>query len=389
VLYTFSGHTGTINGVTFSPDGKYIATASDDGTARIWEVTPPKEVAYFPFVDSNGVDPTQLGWAWLMNYSPDGTRFLTDYMDHDVRIWDAASGKELLKLKGFEGNYYPDRTLFSLDGTLVAAGGIDLISNDKALTDRAILVWDARTGKQLVRLIGLEGFDQISFAFSPDGIHLVGAIRDDGKIIVWDVKSGKALLTIEGPPSGILWIAYSPDGKHLISGDNDGNGIIWDATTGQKVFNLPQEEEVSYVVYRPDGKRVALASLFGTISIWDTSTGKELLRFKAHKGWIGQFAFSPDGKNLATVSDADGLVRMWDAASGLNLWTLPVDTEGVGGVAFSPDGKRLAVGANSGIYTFIVSIQDLIEFAKSRLTRQLTIEECQKYLHVEQCPAKP
>jgi len=389
VLYTFSGHTGTINGITFSPDGKYMATASEDRTARIWEVAPPKELAYFPFVDSNGVDPTQLGWAWFVNYSSDGTRFLTTYMDHDARIWDASSGEELLKLKGFEGNYYADRTFFSPDGKLVAAGGIDLISNDKAITDRAIIVWDAQTGKQFVRLVGLEGFDQISFAFSPDGTHIAGAIRDNGKIIIWDVKNGKVSLTIEGPPSGILWIAYSPDGKHLITGHKDGNGIIWDTATGQKTFTLSQHEQVSYVAYSPDGKRVALASLFGTISIWDASTGKELLRFKAHKGWIGQFAFSPDGKYLATVSVADGLVRMWNATSGLILWTLPVDTEGVGGVEFSPDGKHLAVGANSGIYIFVVPVQDLITFAESRITRQLTLDECQKYLHVQKCPASP
>jgi WD40 repeat protein/transcriptional regulator with XRE-family HTH domain len=389
VLFTLAGHTGTINCLAFSPDGKYMATASDDGTTRIWEVTLPKELAYIPFVDSNGVDPTHLGWGWQMDYSPDGTQLITDYMDHDVRIWDASSGKELLKLKGFEGNYYPDRTFFSPDGKLAAAGGLDLISNDKTITDRDILVWDAQTGKQIVRLVGLEGFDQISFAFSPDGTHLAGVIRDNGKIIIWDIKSAKEWLTIEGPPSGILWIAYSPDGRQFVTGHKDGNAIIWDATTGEKVFTLAQNEQVSYVSYSPDGKRVALSSLFGTISLWDASTGKELLRFKAHKGWIGQFAFSPDGKYLATVSVADGLVRMWDASTGVNQWTLPVDNEGVGGVAFNPDGKYLAVGANSGIYSFIVPIRDLITYAKSRVTRPLTLEECQKYLHIQQCLSNP
>jgi len=134
---------------------------------------------------------------------------------------------------------------------------------------------------------------------------------------------------------------------------------------------------------------VALSGGYGGISIWDAITGEELLKFKSHKGWIGQLAFSLDGKSLASVSVADGLVRMWNATNGLNLWTLPVDAEGIGGVAFSSDGKHLAVGANSGIYIFVVPIQDLITLAESRVTRQLTLEECQVYLHVQKCPASP
>src|SRR5262249_24567499 len=144
-------------------------------------------------------------------------------------------------------------------------------------------------------------------------------------------------------------------------------------------------EQVSAVAYSPDGKRVTLADAISTISFWDASNGKELLRFKGHKGRIGQLAFSLDGKYLATASSADGLVRIWDAANGAKMGSLPVDTNGVNGVSFSPDGTKLAVGANSGIYIFIVRVQDLITFAETRVTRQLTVEECQKYLHLEQC----
>jgi len=217
VLYTFSGHTGTIFGIAFSPDGRRIAIASGDGTARIWQVTPPQEVRYFPFVDSNGVDPTGIGWGWMLRYSPDGRRILADYLDHDARIWDALSGKELLKLEGFEGNYYANYPVFSADGKLVAARGADLIGDEKGMSDRAIIVWDAQTGKQLVRLVGLDGRDEISCAISPDGTHVAGAIRDNGKIIIWEVKSGKAMLTMEGSPLGVIWVAYSPDGKPLIT----------------------------------------------------------------------------------------------------------------------------------------------------------------------------
>jgi hypothetical protein len=79
---------------------------------------------------------------------------------------------------------------------------------------------------------------------------------------------------------------------------------------------------------------------------------------------------------------------MWDAATGLNVLNLPVDGSGTGDVSFSPDGKRLAVSGMSGIYIFVLPVDELVTLAKSHLTRTLTTEECQQYLHVEQCPVE-
>lgn len=170
--------------------------------------------------------------------------------------------------------------------------------------------------------------------------------------------------------------------------------MIWDTATGEKVWTVLYEEGIGIAsfpdigfdaAYSTDGKRVALTGGPGTTKIWDTATGEEVLVLRGHTGSVVAVAFSPDGSQIATAS-VDGTAKVWDAVTGMNLLTLPVDSQGAGGISFRPDGKRLAVGAFSGIYVFVLPVEDLMELAKSRLTRSLTIEECQQYLHLPGCP---
>jgi WD40 repeat protein/class 3 adenylate cyclase len=380
VLYTLSGHTVDINSVTFSPDGTRLATAGYDYTVRVWDITPAKEALFIPFANN-----VTSGWSWRLAYSRDGTRILTDYTDSNARIWNATSGKELLQFSGH--NSYALNTAYSSDGKLVAT-----VNEDNTIT-----IWDGQTGKQKITLAGHEDFIPQT-SFSPDGTRLASASLD-GTIIIWDLSSGKALFTLQGPVTelngkaysvgGFGSVAYSPDGEHLVSGDRHGNGAIWDATTGEKTFELPGPTDGIWgIAYSPDGKYVALGGHTGAIGIWNATTGKKILTLRGHTTEVAAITFSPDGKLIATAS-IDGTAKVWDATTGLNLLTLPVDSRGAGGVSFSPDGKRLAVGGASGIYVFVLPMDELVALAKSRLTRSLTTEECQQYLHVPTCPNNP
>ena len=371
VLYTLSGHTYEINSIDFSPDGTRLATASGDGTARVWDITPAREALFIPFADS-----VMSSWSMRLSYSPDGTRILTDYADGNARIWDATLGKEVLRLS--DDNIRSLNTSYSSDGKLVAT------AND----DNTITVWDGQTGQQRITLVGHKSFISQT-AFSPDATRLASA-SFDSKIIFWDLTSGKVLFKLTGPAEGFNSIAYSPDGKRLLSGDRGRHGAIWDATTGEKLFNLPgwYFDDIWSAAYSPDGKYVALGGHTGTIGVWDATTGQKLLNLKGNSARVTGIAFSPDAKWIAAAS-ADGTARVWDAANGVNLLTLPIDSRAVGGVSFSPDGKRLAIGGRLGVYVLVLPIDELVALARSRLTRTLTTEECQQYLHVEACPAEP
>ncbi len=369
VLYTFYGHTSNVTGVAFSPDNNRVASSSYDQYVRIWDLSPQSEALFIPFANSN--DKT---WFWIVNYSPDGKHILTDYTDGKARIWDASSGKELQQLIGKNTNNQP--TAFSPDGKLAASGN----------TDNSITIWDVQTSNQLVNLTGHT--DAIySLSFSPDGTRIASASAD-GKAIIWDIANNKALFTLYITAYDASSVAYSPDGKQIITGRNENDAIVWDALTGKKIFDLYTDPVLS-IAYSPDGKFLALAGFDGEISIWDALTGNRLQTLKYQNStMMYQVRFSPDGKTIATAN-SDGTISLWDIASGLNLLSFTIDNGGVGGVSFSPDGKKLAVGGKSGIYILYLQIQDVIALAESRVTRSLTRQECQKYLHVDICPAGP
>jgi WD40 repeat protein len=177
----------------------------------------------------------------------------------------------------------------------------------------------------------------------------------------------------------------------LISGDINGLGIVWDLKTGEQIMTLTQEEgrdaltrAITGLAYSPDGRYLALASQRDFASVFDASNGKLFLTLKGHTSGLRSISFSPDGKQIAT-SSMDGKTRMWDATSGENLLMLPV----AGNVSFVQGGKQLAIGTESGLYGFVLAIDDLIALAKSRLTRTLTPDECQQYLRVEECSSMP
>jgi WD40 repeat protein/energy-coupling factor transporter ATP-binding protein EcfA2 len=410
-LITLHGHENRIESVAFSPDGRHLATASWDNTAKIWDVetgqmlmtlrgseTQVESVAFSPDgrrlatgndnktakiwdAETGGEELMTLRegqWITSLVFSPDGRRLATGSDDNTAKIWDAVTGKELITLRGHTNWVFA--VAFSPDGRRLAT----------ASYDNTAQIWDAETGKELMTLRGHE--DAVtSVAFSPDGRRLATASADKTAKI-WDAETGKLLKTLSGHGARVRTVTFSPDSKLLATGtgSDDGTAKIWDAETGKELMTLRGHQGFVYsVVFSPDGGRLATGSADGTAKVWDAKTGKELMTLRGHELPVYSVAFSPDGKRLATGS-LDQSAKVWDAETGEELMTLRGHQGEVRSVAFSPDGKRLATaGADATVQVFAVDIDALITLAHSRVTRDLTPEECKQYFDSSTCPKLP
>ena len=230
------------------------------------------------------------------------------------------------------------------------------------------------------------------------GMHAVGAtFSADGTVVPAAenvlhraILMSQVRLTLRGHEGSVRDVAFSPDGARLATASDDGTAKLWGAASGEELLTLRGHEgSVRDVAFSPDGARLATASWDGTAKLWGAASGEELLTLRGHESIVWGVAFSPDGARLATAS-RDSTAKLWDAASGEELLTLRGHESFVNGVAFSPDGARLAtVGADGTVQVYAMRIEDLLSLARSRLTRDLTPEECRRYLHVAECPPLP
>ncbi len=270
-------------------------------------------------------------------YSRDGTLLATGSWDGTLRVWEAATGRELRRFPAPGASC----VAVSPDGKLVAGGGMD----------KALAVWDVATGAEVFRAAGLEN-TVLSGCFSPDGKSL--AAVSGSALRIWDVRTKREALRIDAP-AGLRPLAYMPDGKALAAGCEDHTGRLWDAATGRELRRFEGHTDMIYsLAVSPDGKMLATGAgdKDRTVILWDVASGKELRRLSGPPGWVRPVTFAPDGQTLA-CGGQDRTVRLYDVATGREARRCvlpgPPDTW-VMGVAFAPDGRRLAsVGTEKAV----------------------------------------
>jgi WD40 repeat protein len=278
-----------VNAVAFGPDGRWLATASQDMTARIWEISSGEQVQTL----------THTGRVQAVAFSPD-SRWLATSTGKTTRIWDTSSGKQLHTFThGIPSVKGVEVVAFGPDGSWLAAS-----------SSEATWIWDARSGKQL-RTRRHRGLVLAVMAFSADGRWL--ATSSVGTTRIWDTGSGKQLQTITHD-SDVRAVALSADGRWLATSTFDGATWLWDTHSGEQLQTLNHDMGLEAVAFSPDGRRLATSS-FETTRIWDADSGEQLDTLShiwgVHALGVRALAFSPDSHWLAAGTFGDGAV-LWE-----------------------------------------------------------------------------
>jgi WD40 repeat protein len=325
-------HRGHVTSVAFAPDGKAVAAGYLNNGVRVWNVATGKEMARVELPNNQ---------VYAICFSPNGKWLAIG--SHQVRLWDTAMWKEQARF----GDYGNATALaFSPDGKTLACG------NDC----HSVQLWDVAARTELRPLAGHQGPVR-ALAFTPGGRALVTGGFDD-TVRLWNPATGKELLRIRAHQYGSWSVAVSPDGR-LVASAGSSPARVWDAADGKELHVL--RGGILAVAFAPDGKTLVTGSDRGGVHFWDSATGRERATGSAPDHHPRSFAFSPDGRLLASSGERDAEVYLWDSASGKQLRRLPAPKDGVKVVAWSPDGRTLAV-ASDGDYRTDAAVRDIVLF---------------------------
>lgn len=312
------GHQGKVNSVTFSPDGKLVATAGDDRKVMVWNALTGEKLTIL-----SGHKYPVRGVA----FSPDGKLLATASEDRTANVWESSTGRLLTTLRGHKSRLFC--VAWSPNGKQVATGS----------EDTTAILWDVTSGRIIHTFQG-HTREILGVAFSPDGALLATA-SNDWTARLWDVDTGKSKRTIAGHQLGVTGVAFSPDGKTLATSSWDWTARIWGSSGSNPRTIIPGQNAFTALTFNPDGRTLATASADKTAVLWDVTSGRELLKLAGHNDSVAAVSFDKKGKQLATAS-WDGSARLWDVSGKAELLTLSGENETGNLIAVDPSGRCLA-----------------------------------------------
>ena len=311
------GHLATIHSISFSPDGKYIITASEDGTAKLWEVSTGRAIRTFENVGTNA------------SYSPSGKHIATSSADY-VELWNVSTGRIRRTFRGHSD--YINSLSFSPDGQYLATGS----------SDKTAKLWDIKTGEAVYTFTGHDW--QVKFiAFSPDGKYL--ATADANTIRLWSLRTGKLHRIFDWkPPFSISRgnIIFTPDGKYVVSTNDKLSIKFRDIVTGHvRIFH--DESVGREACISQDGKYLFTAGGMMPGELWDISERTLIVALDSSSESISSAAFGPNNKYLAT-GNGHGEMHLWDLKTMQKVRIFKCGETSVRPVRFTTNGKALLMG---------------------------------------------
>jgi WD40 repeat protein/beta-lactamase regulating signal transducer with metallopeptidase domain len=371
-VFTLSGHTDIVNAVVFSPDGRRLATASNDTTAILWDAADGRRLHTLS---------GQGRWVLSAAFSPDGRTLAMGGYDRTVRLWDVAAGVQKTEWHGHAGGVRS--VAFSPDGRTIATGG----------ADHSIRLWDVKRGVVKQILKGHEAAVR-AVAFSSDGSRLAGG-SEDRTVRLWDAADGREVGSPVPLPDYVTALAFAARGQALYAGTFGGHLIhinpisgqlrgyigvepgraagspahassvtaILIPTDGKSMYTVSQDRvalawravgppqtprlafrgarPMTAVALSPDGRMLATGGQDGLIRLWDAGTARELMTLPGHPGCVSTMVFGASGRLVS--AGADEQVRVWDTATGRATYAVIQPTADLR-IALSPDGRVLAIG---------------------------------------------
>ena len=374
LAFGLTGHSSSLRSIAWSPDGRYIATASDDGSARVWEGRMGQ--SRFTLTGHSDV-------VWSVDWGADSRRLVTSGNDGVAIVWEITEDddRELLRLSAQGSGVF---AAFSPSGDRVITGSSDISvakiwnlgrSGDaewanlpieeqwpgdvafmpegrrvvaNSATD-AVAIWDPATGRKVGPDDQPEGNEFIRFDLSPDG-KLIATAGFDGTARVWDAATGEPRFEVAHDEQ-VVAVAWSEGGGHLVTGSSEGTVKIVDKSGRQvQALRVAKGFSLTDAALSPDGNFVVTSAFpprsrpGGRVQIWERDSGDVVTTIKAE---ALEVLFDPTGERLAT-SDQFGLAQMWDVGSGKSLTRFSGHSGPVLDVAFNPDGTRVATAGNDG-----------------------------------------
>ena len=389
-LITEEGHTSNVRSIAFSPNGKLIASGSEDKKIKLWDVDAGMELRS---MGGNGGTITSLVFA--------DDRTLVSGDDYgNVKLWNIARGEEIITLEraGCHSRQScltglalsDDRKTLAVAGkgevitfwdipsrrevnrltaqqlsvkSLAFASSAGLLAT--AVQDGTILIWNIADSSRKTLYKSNDGAEVSSVAFSPDGKYLVGGSQDNF-VRVWSVENNELMNAWAAHEGGVNCVIYNQDGGSIISGGNDNNIKIWKGYTGAQLLPaLKHKLKIRAVASSPSGDLVTGGGNDSSVTLWNARNGNEIKKWEPHTFFVKDIVFSPKGNILATAHWKT--VKLWNVATGRELRTFRKLDGWIFSLAFNDDGSKLAsCSGENGTYEVnvwdVASGKELLRF---------------------------